>query len=267
MPATADLNTALVTFILCGHDGFSSAAGYIGHMRRIDHDVSMLIPEIWCRIPVAERQPEFLIENGYFERLDDFDHENQHIAASRLGYRMTDKFVRDYFGKIFDNPMIVFDEVMLKPELQDMEAYVDGINNIVEAHQRVAQGYIADGSIENACPPLKALLYIMAEGTYEGKDINHPEIRAQFTKASLLASDWYRERLEIKQNRDIALWNLNKSYLEQKIEDALIDEPVIRQRLDRQLAESERMINVVSGAEYLERLDGTQGADWIVREH
>ena len=263
LPATADLNTALVTFILCGHDGFSSAAGYIGHRRRIDHDVSMLIPEIWCRIPSSERKPDFLIENAYFEKLEDFEYNNQHISASRLGYRMTEKFVRDYFGKIFDNPMIVFDDIMLKPELQDMDAYVDGINNIVEAHQRVAKGYILDGSIDNACPPLKALLYIMAEGCYEGKDINHPEIRNQFTRESLLKSDWYKERLIIKQNRDTALWQLNKSYIEQKLKETSMDEINIKQNLDEQLAEAERMIKVVSGYEYLERLNGTQGADWI----
>jgi len=263
LPSTADLNTALVTFILCGHDGFSSAAGYIGHQRRIDHDISMLIPEIWCRIPVSERKPDFLIENGYFEKLNDFEYNNEKIAASRLGYRMTDKFVRDYFGKIFDNPTIVIDEVMLKPETQDMDAYVDGVNNIVEAHQRVAKGYIADGSIHNACPPLKALLYIMAEGTFEGKDINDREIRDQFTRESLLNSDWYKKRLLIKQNRDTALWRLNKSYLEEKLTETLDDEIHIQESLKQQIVEAERMINVVSSDEYLERLNGTQGADWI----
>ena len=264
LPATSDLNTALVTFILCGHDGFSSAAGYIGHQRRIDHDISMLIPEIWCRIPVSERKPEFLIENGYFEKLDDFEYDNQYVAASRLGYRMTDKFVRDYFGKIFDNPMIVLDEVMLKPELQDMDAYVDGIKNIVEAHQRVAKAYIADGSIDNACPPLKALLHIMAEGSFQGKDINDPEIRKQFTRESLLNSDWYKKRLLIKQNRDTALWQLNKSYLEEKLAETLDEEIDIKENLNEKIIEAERMIGVVSGDDYLERLNGTQGADWIV---
>ena len=253
----------MVTFILCGHDGFSSAAGYIGHQRRIDHDVSMLIPEIWCRIPAPERKPSFLIQNGYFEKLDDFKYNNQHISASRLGYRMTDKFVRDYFGKIFDNPTIVFDEIMLKPELQDMDAYVDGINNIVEAHQRVAKGYITDGSIENACPPLKALLYIMAEGSYQGMDINHPDIRNQFTKESLLNSEWYNKRLLIKQKRDTALWQLNKSYIEQKLNETAKDDTHIKQSLNEQLIEAERMISVVSEKEYLDRLKGTQGADWI----
>ena len=127
---TADLNNALVSFILCGHQGFSSAAGYIGSRRRVDHDISMLIPEIWCRIPVAERDPQYLIEKGYLEKLDDFEYAGETVFASRLGYRITESFVHAYFGKVFDSPTIVFDEPMLKPETQDMTAYVDGINNI-----------------------------------------------------------------------------------------------------------------------------------------
>ena len=106
-------------------------------------------------------------------------------------------------GKIFDNPNVVFDEALLKPETQDMDAYVDGICNIVEAQQGVARGYINDGSVENACPPLKALLYIMAEGNYKGKDIDHPDIRRMFTADYLLNSDWYQQRLSIKQERDV----------------------------------------------------------------
>jgi phosphoenolpyruvate carboxykinase (diphosphate) len=41
-------------------------------------------------------------------------------------------------NKLFDEPLAVFNEKMLKPELQDMEAFVDGIKNIVEAQQKVA---------------------------------------------------------------------------------------------------------------------------------
>jgi hypothetical protein len=144
-----------------------------------------------------------------------------------------------------------------------MEAYIDGINNIVEAQQRVAQGYIDDGSIDDACPPLKALLYIMVEGSYEGRNINDLEIRQQFTRESLLKSDWYQKRLSIKQQRDTDLWYLNKSYIQEKINETLDDEVLIRNSLNEQLVEAERMIDVVSSKDYLVRLQGTQGADWI----
>ena len=46
----------------------------------------------------------------------------------------------------------------------------------------------------------------MAHGHYQGKDARDPEIRALFTREALLASDWYKERLRVKQERDVELW-------------------------------------------------------------
>jgi len=40
---------------------------------------------------------------------------------------------------------------MLRPERQDMAVFADGVDNIVSTHQRVAESYFADGSIEMAC--------------------------------------------------------------------------------------------------------------------
>ena len=266
LSSTADLNNALVTFILCGHDGFSSAAGYIGHKRRVDHDISMLIPEIWCRLSVRERKPAFLIENGYLEKVEDFEYQGKHIQASRLGYRVTEDFVHAYFGKIFDNPTIVFDEAMLRPETQDMDAFVDGINNIVEAQQGVAQAYIDDGSVNDACPPLQALLHIMASGQYEGKTINDRDIRKMFTAEYLLQSDWYMERLKIKQKRDVSLWSMNRNYLQQKLAETLESESDKRRDLQSHLQMAERMIKAASSENYIGKLKGTLGADWVHRE-
>ena len=267
LSSTADLNNALVAYILCGHDGFSTAAGYIGHKRRIDHDISMLIPEIWCRLPVKNHDPKFLIEKGYLEKLNDFEHQGKQVLASRLGYRITEDFVHAYFGKIFDTPMIVFDEEMLHPEIQDMEAYVDGINNIVEAQQHVARAYLEEGSVNDACPPLHALLHIMANGYYEGKTVDDAEIRHMFTRDYLLASDWYRERLKIKQARDAALWRTNRDYLKQKMDETLDSEAGKRAYLQARIADAEQMIETVSSKDYLERLQGTPGADWVHREN
>ena len=199
---TADLNTALVSFILCGYDGFSTAAGHIGAQRRIDHDISLLIPEIWCRLPVEYRDPEYMIEQGYLEKMEDLEHKGRTVYASRLGYRITERFVHDHFGKLFDTPTEVFDEAMLCPETQGLDAFIDGIDNICEAQQRVARGYFTDGSIEDACPPIQALLHIMANGNYKDKTVDEPAIREMFTRDYLLQSDWYRERLVIKQARD-----------------------------------------------------------------
>jgi hypothetical protein len=265
LSTTADLNSALVSFILCDFAGYSSAAGYIGTNRRVDHDISMLIPEIWCRLPIRQRDPRYLIQKGLLEKIDDFEYEGKKIHASRLGYRITEKFVHAFFGKVFDNPTIVFDDEMLRPETQGMEAYVDGINNIVEAQQKVAQAYIEDGSINDACPPLQAVLRIMAEGNYEGKTIDDPSIREMFTLDYLLNSDWYKERLVIKQQRDAALWQMNRDYVEQKMDE--INESVtdLWAELQDQLENAEHMREWVNSDSYLERLQGTLGADWIHR--
>jgi hypothetical protein len=263
LSTTADLNNALVSFILCDYAGYSSAAGYIGTHRRVDHDISMLIPEIWCRLPIPQRNPKYLIENGHLEKIEDFEYKGNTVHASRLGYRITERFVHAFFGKVFDSPTIVFDEEMLRPETQGMDAYVDGINNIVEAQQKVAKAYIEDGSINDACPPLQVVLNIMANGQHEGKLIDDPSIREMFTLDYLLQSDWYKERLIIKQQRDAALWQMNKNYIEQKMDE--INESVtdLWADLQGQMENAEQMLEWVNSDSYLERLQGTLGADWI----
>ena len=263
LSTTADLNNALVSFILCDYAGYSSAAGYIGVGRRVDHDISMLIPEIWCRLPIKHRDPKFLIENGHLEKIEDFEYEGKTIHASRLGYRITEKFVHAFFGKVFDSPTIVFDEEMLRPETQGMDAYVDGINNIVETQQKVAKAYFEDGSINDACPPLQAVLHIMAEGQYEGKTIDDPSIREMFTLNYLLQSDWYKERLTIKQQRDAALWQMNRDYVEQKMDETNESVTDLWADLQDRMENAEQMLEWVNSDSYLERLQGTLGADWI----
>lgn len=259
----ADINNALVSFILTDYKGFSSAAGYIGAKRRIDHDISMLIPEIWCRLQVAERDPNYLIENGYLEKLEDFEHQGETVLASRLGYRMTEKFVHGFFGKIFDSPTKVFDEPMLKPEVQGMEDYVDGIKNIVEAQQRVALSWFEDGSIEDACPPIQALIHIMAHGEYQGMNASSAEFRQMFTREYLLKSDWYAKRLKIKQQRDIDLWQNHRAYIEERLTYLHANADELRHTLLDKQQRAETMLDYVSSKPYLERLHGSLGADWV----
>ena len=267
LAATADLNNALVSMLLTGYAGFSSAAGFIGPRYRVDHDISLLIPEIWCRLYPHERDPRRLIQAGHLEKLEDYDFAGKRVLASRLGYRITAKFVHTFFGRVFDNPTTVLTEEILKPEIQDPAVFADGVNNIVEAQQRVAEAYFTDGTIEDLCPPLNALLHIMAFGNYEGKDANHPEIRALFTREALLASDWYHERLAIKQHRDVTLWERHaRSLTDFLARTGHQDEAQrlgIAQRLERVRGELERL----SSPEYRRSLAGTIGADPIHRPH
>ncbi|MGD2073476.1 MAG: hypothetical protein PVI91_15015 [Gammaproteobacteria bacterium] len=258
---TADLNNALVSFILTGHHGFSSSAGYVGPYVRVDHDISLLIPEIWARIEPDKRDPAYLIEHGYLEPLQDFQDNGRMVLASRLGYRITEHFVHGFLGKIFDNPQAVFTENILKPETQNLEVFIDGVNNIVEAQQRVAQRYLDDGSIEDACPPLRALLYIMATGEYQGMDAHHPELRSMFTREYLLNADWYHERLKIKQLRDIELWKRHLSNLQTFMDDVHFADEAERLGIADRLHTATERLRQVQQDDYLHSLVGTLGAD------
>jgi hypothetical protein len=258
---TADLNNALVSFILTGYAGYSTAAGWIGPKFRVDHDISLLVPEIWSRLSTQERDPRRLIETGCLEKIEDFEHHGRIVQASRLGYRITERFVHGFMGKIFDTPNAVLPDYILRPELQDLNVFVDGVDNIVEAQQRVAQRYFDDGSIEEACPPLKALLHIMAQGHFEGKDAHHPEIRALFDRTTLLASDWYQERLLTKQHRDIRLWERHVSYLEAYAARSSHQDLVARLDIAGRLEHALARLEAIRSAGYLEGLRGTLGAD------
>ncbi len=193
-----DLNAALLGYILCEYEGFTTAAGYVGPKFHVAHDVSLIIPEVWSRMFLHERKPRFLMENGYLEAIDDFEENGESILASRLGYRVTQKFVETFFGRVFAEPRRVFSEEMLRPELQSREDFIEAVRNITATQKQAALSYFEDGGIEDAIPPLKALLHIMAYGQYEGKDIHDPTIRTLFDREAILSSDWYRERLSTK---------------------------------------------------------------------
>ncbi len=263
--ATADLNNTLVSMLLCGYAGFSTAAGYIGPEVRVDHDISLLIPEIWCRLFPNERDPERMIQAGHLEKLEDFEHQGQRVLASRLGYRVTAKFVHTFFGRVFDNPAAVFTEELLRPETQDVSVFADGVNNIVEAQRRAALIYFQDGSIEDACPPIRALLHIMAFGEWEGKTESHPDVRRLFTPEALLASDWYRERLLVKQRKDILLWQRHVRSLSEFLARPGYAEEAERLKIRDKLTYAKKELMRVSSEHYLEELEGTIGADPIHR--
>lgn len=259
--ATADLNNALVSLILTDYGGFSSAAGWIGPNYRVDHDISLIVPELWCRMTPEERNPKYLIENGYLEPIDDFTYEGREIPASRLGYRISKRFVHDFFCRIFDNPSGVFTDEMLQPESQDLGVFVDGIENIAQAMEKSAKVYFEDGIIEDACPPLRAVLHVMAYGHYNGKSIKDPEIRGMFTREALVNSNWYRTRLAKKQTNEVALWKRHVAYLESFIERPGYEKEVKRLNIMEKLEEAKNEVDYVSSPKYLDSLVGTIGAD------
>jgi hypothetical protein len=71
--------------------------------------------------------------------------------------------------------------------------------------------------------------------------VNDARLRAMFTRESLLASEWYAERLRAKQAIDVALWTRHV--------DAVGS------------AEAREQLGRVSAVGYLAELVGTIGAD------
>ncbi len=263
LPPIIDLNNALVSWLLTGHGGFVTAAGYVGPKCRVDHDISLLVPEVWCRLRPEERNPKFLIEGGFLEKCQDFEHNGKKILASRLGYRINAKFVRSFFGRVFNHPHAVFTEEMLKPELQGIDVFVDGMENIVATQKRVAKAYFDDGSFAQACPPLQALLTIMLHDEWEGKGLDHPDVRKLFTRDYLLASDWYQARLKAKQSVDVRLWTRHVEYLERFSRRTSHAEEATRLGIANRLEHARAMLAQVQAAGYPETLRGTLGVEPI----
>jgi hypothetical protein len=257
LPPVIDLNNALIGYILCDYKCFTTAAGYIGPKYRVDHDVSLLIPELWARMSVEEQSPEHMIQEKFLEPIKDFEHEGKKILASRLGYRITTRFVKTYFGRVFSNPDSGCTKDMLQPELQDMESYLDGINNIVETQQRIAKNYFDDGSVDAAIPPLKALLHIMVNGNYEGKDAQSPEVRSLFDREAVLASDWYQARLVAKQKRDINDWTSRIEYLETFLSRGSHEQEAERLNIYDRIKQAKAEYKKCKSPDYLKELHGT----------
>jgi hypothetical protein len=263
LPPIIDLNNALVSFILTGHHAYVTAAGYVGPKTRVDHDVSLLVPEIWCRMAPEERDPKWLMAERCLEKCDDFEHNGQKVLAGRLGWRINARFVRNFFGRVFNHPQAVFTDEMLRPELQGLDVFVDGLDNIVTTQKRVAKMYFDDGSIAQACPPLQALLHIMLHDQWEGRGPGDPEFRKMFTRESLLASDWYAARLAAKQKIDRVLWRRHVDYLDKFLKRASHADEAARLGIADRLSRAKKTLDQVGLPAYLETLRGTLGAEPI----
>ena len=260
LPAVFDLNASLLSYALGGYDGWLSSAGYIGPEVKVAHDISLLVPEIFSRMEVDERDARTLIEGGYLERIEDFEYEGRTVQASRLGYRMNDAFASTYFGRIFLHPDVIFTEEMLRPELQDPAVFADSVDIIVKTHQVVAQHYVNDGSIAWAVPPLRALLEIMIDGrSAEGWTLSSPEFRALFERENILASDWYAARLDAKVTCDVKRAEASVAALTKFVTTEGNDEPTARLDVPGRLEAAKGRVERFSSPGYRASLVGTLG--------
>ena len=259
LPSIVDLNAAFLSFALTGYDGWLSSAGYVGPHVRVDHDISMLIPEVFSRMSSEERSAKNLLAEGSLEPVADLTVDGKLVEASRLGYRMTKRFATKYFGRIFLHPHLVFTQEMLRPELQDEAVYAESVATIVETHRRVAQSYIDDGTLPLGVPPIRALLEIMANGhSSEGWALADEEFRGMFGRENVLASDWYRERLEAQRASQISFAEREVAALEDFLNrpqgDAAKRRLNLADRKARLVAERDRLREAP-----LEELSGTLG--------
>ena len=209
-----------------------------------------------------ERTSEYLIEGHFMDACADLDVADEiKPYVSRLGYRINEKFVRTFFGRVFTTPDSVVTEDMLKPELQDKDCFVEGMLNIGRTQKRVADFYFEDQSVNMACPPLKALLEIMAFGDSNGLTLESPQLRSMFTRDSLLESEWYKARLDGKQRVDIRFWKRQIEYLENFQTKPSHRFEAERMKIGDKIAEARDRLAEVEKSDYPTQLSGTIGVD------
>ncbi|MEY2878118.1 MAG: hypothetical protein RLZZ15_498 [Verrucomicrobiota bacterium] len=267
LPPIHDLNAALVSAILTELPMFSSAAGWVGPRYRVDHDISLLVPEIWARMSATERAAKFLIDHGYLERCADWTHDGRPVLASRLGWRVTGRFVQTFCGRVLGNPSTLFDEDMLRPEKQDAAVFAEGMDNICAAMRAAAACYFADGSVAQAVPPLRALLHVMHDGAWEGRGADDAGFRALFTREAVLASDWYRQRLAAQQRHDRAYWENGLRYLEKFLSRPTYADIAAQLDIKRRRDRAHVAATAARQPDYAEKLAGTLGLDPALVPH
>lgn len=148
---------------------------------------------------------------------------------------------------------------MLRPELQDPGIFADGMENIIATQRLVAQSYFDDGSIEVACPPLRALLHIMSHGHFDGRKLAHRDVRALFTRDSMLASGWYAERLAAKKAANARLWTRHIRTLESFLAKPHYADEAARLRLGEGLERARKTLDAICSPDYAKSLRGTIG--------
>src|SRR5208283_4088048 len=109
-----------------------------------------------------------------------------------------------------------------------------------------------------ACPPIKALLHIMAYGEYQGIDEGSPKLAGMFTPEALLESEWYRERLRSKQAIDVRLWTRHVEALTAFLRSGM---SLNQSDTDALLGVASEQLALVKGEAYLTGLIGSIGAD------
>jgi hypothetical protein len=104
----------------------------------------------------------------------------------------------------------------------------------------------------------------MRDGQFEGKGVEHPDIRGLFTRAALVESDWYADRLKARQEGDVQLWRRHVHYLESFLSKTNYADEAARLGIAGRLQEARQTLARVSGADYARTLVGTIGVQRLL---
>jgi len=212
LPPIYDLNAAFVSYVLTGLPIFSTAAGWVGPHHRVDHDISLLVPEIWCRMTPPERVPAYLIRKATSSAAPISI--TTAAACSRAGSAGASPGVLSRRSvAAARQPERAFRRRVSPPEKQDLDVFADGVDNIVGA-MREAAGTTSP-TAPSSRPCRRCARCSTSCATENGKTATPTiEFRALFTRESVLASDWYRARLEAQRTVDTHLLDSQARYLE-----------------------------------------------------
>ena len=101
----------------------------------------------------------------------------------------------------------------------------------------------------------------MRDGTWDGRNTDDPVFRALFTRESLLASDWYRARLEAQRTIDVHLAESQARYLEKFLTRSNYADVASRLNIRDRLARATAAAAAAREPDYLKKLMGTLGAE------
>jgi hypothetical protein len=101
----------------------------------------------------------------------------------------------------------------------------------------------------------------MAHGHHDGRDVHHPDVRRLFERETVLASDWYRKRLEAKRQVDVRLWSRHAAALDDWLAANGSAPAHVAAEMRRRRAHAADRSAEARGAGYVDGLHGTLGTD------
>ena len=264
LPPIHDLNAALVSYVLTGLPVFSSAAGWVGPRCRVDHDISLLVPEIWARMTPEERTPRYLIENGYLERCVDWDHEGKPRArepARLAGHRRASS--KPSAAACSATRARCSTRSCCGRSCRTAPCSPRAWTTSSQA-MRTAAAMLLCRRLDRArrVRRLHALLHIMRDGTWEGAARRRSDVpravrpRDRCSRATGITPGSRRSR-----QRDVAQWEQRALYLEKFLARPNYADLAAQLGVRERLAATRAAATAARQPDYMTQLVGTLGVD------